>query len=314
LSVTAGLRYSHETNKSWLIGATTPVTSTFNNTSPHVGLNYQVTDAAMLYVKASKGFRAGGVTANGALPGGGLAFDPETAWTYEAGARLEFFDRRLRINPTVFQTDWKEIQFNVLIPTASSPVAATSNAGDARIKGFELESQFAATNRLTLVGTVSLLDGYYTTVPNLMATIYPLGFPAFLGGVPGSIAFVPNISLGTPLQRAPKSKFSGGVHYAYPFASGSKLVTNVDYAWTAKQRSSVTIVDAVNMPSYGVLNARLQYEAARDAWSVALFGTNLTDKHYLVGGVDFAGGYTVGVRELDPARPREFGVELKVNF
>ncbi|HXQ13514.1 MAG TPA: TonB-dependent receptor [Caulobacteraceae bacterium] len=320
LSLTAGLRYSNETNAGWLIGQTLPVSATFANTAPHLGANLQVTPDVMLYVKASEGFRAGGITANAALPGGGLPYSPETAWTYEAGARMEFLDHRLRLNPTVFLTDWKDIQFNSLIPTATTVVAATQNAGDARIKGFELESQFAVTDRLTLTGSMSLLDGHYTRVGNLTYATYPFGFlatfpnPATGMVLPGSTVILPNITLNQPLQRAPKVKFAIGGNYTQPLAGDAKLVASLDYAWTDSQNSAVTISDAIQMPSYGLLNARLEYVARGGRWSIAAFGTNLTNQFYLIGGVDFAKGYTAGTTELDPGRPREYGVELRAKF
>jgi len=320
LSATAGVRYSSERNSSFLVGSTPPVRKTFTNTSPYAGLNYNLTSDVMFYVKASEGFRAGGVVPNGALPGNGLAFAPETAWTYEAGARLQFLDRRLRVNPTVFFTDWKNIQFNTLIPTPTTVVAATQNAGNAHIKGFELESQFAATDRLTLTGSFSYLDGHYTHVGNLTRTEFPFGFLASLPNpvtgqvLPGSVVVLPNITLDTPLQRAPSFKYTVGARYSYPLRAGSKLEIGLDYAWTDKQSSAVTIADSVELPSYGLLNARLQYDAPGGHWSLAAYATNLTDKYYLVGGVDFAKGYTAGTRELDIGRPREVGVELSARF
>jgi iron complex outermembrane receptor protein len=320
LSVTGGLRYSRETTTGWLIGLTAPTSATFPSTSPYVGFNFQLADDVMLYVKASKGFRAGGLNVSAALPGGGVAYAPETAWTYEAGARMEFLDHKLRINPTVFWTDWSNIQFNSLIPTATTVVAGAQNAGDARIKGFELENQFAVTQRVALTGSLSLLDGYYTRVGNLTRSEYPFGFLASLPNpvtgqvLPGSTVTLPNLTLDTPLQRAPKEKVAVGVRYNHPLFADSQLVANLDYVYTAKQYSAVTISDAVEMPAYGVLNGRLQYDGAGDRWSVAAFGTNLTNKFYLLGGVDFAAGYTTGTRELDPARPREYGLEAKVRF
>ncbi len=314
LSATAGLRYSNENNRSWLIGSTAPVSATFTNVSPYFGLNYQMTDAIMFYAKASEGFRGGGITPNAALPGGGLAFQPETAWTYEIGSRMEFLDGRLRVNPTAFFTDWKNIQFNVLIPTPATIVAATSNAGNAQMSGFELESQFAATDRLTLDGSLSLLEGHYTSVSDLTYTTYPFGFFACAGGAPGACVNLPNVTLHTGLQRAPHAKFSLGAQYTYPLGDDSSLVGSLNYTWTDKQRSAVTIADAVELPSYGVLNARLEYELPGNRWSVAVFATNLTDEYYLIGGVDFAKGYTVGTTELDVARPREFGAELKYHL
>ena len=320
LSLTGGLRYSHETNTGRLIGQTSPVSETFTNVSPHVGANLQLNPDIMLYVAASEGFRAGGLTPNAALPGGGLAFGPETAWTYEAGARMEFLDHRLRVNPTFFFTDWKDIQFNVLIPTATTVVAATQNAGDAQIKGFELESQFAVTDRLSLTGSMSLLDGHYTRVGNLTRTIYPFGFLATFPNpvtgliLPGSSVTLPNLTLKSPLQRAPRAKFAVGVTYSHPLPGGAKLVGSLDYSWTDKQSSAVTIDDAVELPAYGLLNGRLEYDSPDGRWSVAGFATNLTNAFYLIGGVDFAKGYTTGTKELDPGRPREFGVELRTQF
>lgn len=320
LSVAAGLRYSNEKNTSFLIDQTSPVSASFSNWSPHAGLNFQIDDDLLVYAKASRGFRAGGISPNAALPNNGLAFGPETAWTYEIGARMQFLDRRIRLNPAIFMTDWKNIQFNKLVPTPAGIAAVTDNAGDARIKGFELEAQVAATERLQLTGSMSVLDSHYTRVSNLPFYTYPFGylasFPDPVTGavLPGSTVILPNITTDTPLQRAPKFKFAVGARYTYPLDNGSKLLASADYAWTGTQYAAVTISDQVKLPSYGVLNARLQYTAPEGRFSVAVFGTNITDKFYLIGGSDFAGGFTTGSRELDPARPREYGVEVRFNF
>ena len=92
-----------------------------------------------LYAKASKGFRAGGNTADTNLPDNGLSFDPETAWTYEVGARTEI-GGVLRLNPTFFYTDWSRVQSTIII-FAPAPVATTQNIGDVEIYGIELEGQ-----------------------------------------------------------------------------------------------------------------------------------------------------------------------------
>ncbi len=111
--------------------------ASFSNTSPYVGLQFQATPDIMVYAKASKGFRAGGDQFVNSVSGW-VPYDQETAWTYEIGSRMEFLDKRLRINPTVFYTDWKNIQFNALDPIGEP---YTRNAGDAVIKGAELEVQ-----------------------------------------------------------------------------------------------------------------------------------------------------------------------------
>jgi iron complex outermembrane receptor protein len=167
---------------------------------------------------------------------------------------------------------------------------------------------------------MSLLDGHYTRVSDLTYATYPFGFlatfpnPATGMVLPGSTVILPNITLNQPLQRAPKAKFFIGARYAQPLAGDAKLVASLNYAWTDTQNSAVTIADAVQLPAYGLLNARLEYDPPGGRWSIAAFGTNLTNAYYLVGGVDFAKGATVGETELDPGRPREYGVELRARF
>jgi iron complex outermembrane recepter protein len=323
LTTTVGLRYSHEKVTGYLDGVTnaTPGKVTFNDWSPYFGVNLNITPDIMLYAKASKGFRAGGFTPAlqfiGTFDGGNMPFDPETAWTYEIGARMEFMDKRIRINPTFFLTDWKDIQFNAIQVVGNTPVPITDNAGDARLKGFELEAQFAVTDQLTLSGSLSLLDSHYTRVVPIFHAIFPTGWTILAGPpfiAPNSVDFVPDLTLDNELPQAPETRFTLGARYSVPLSDSSRLTANLNYSWTDRQKSAVMLTGAVEMPSHGLLNGRLEYSFANDRFSVAAYGRNLTNEYYLIGGQDFAAGYTGGSRELDPGRPREFGIELRTSF
>ncbi len=221
LSGTLGVRYSSEQvdfeefppylNQ---VPTAFPLTSsdTFTDTSPYVGMNFQANPDLMIYAKASKGFRAGGTQVVSLFPRPAnvlTPFEQETAWTYELGTRMEFMDRRLRINPTLFYTDWTEVQFNALSPIG---IPFTYNAGDAEIKGGELEMQFAATDRWLLDASVAYLDGKYTRID-------PVILAAGL------------LSLDDDMQQSPKNKYTAGVRYALPISNGGRIVTNVNYAW-----------------------------------------------------------------------------------
>ncbi len=283
---------------------------TYTDTSPYVGLNFQVTPDVMTYAKASKGFRAGGF--NFANPPTGLSpFKQETTWTYELGARMEFMNNRLRINPTMFYNDWKDIQFNALAPPSN---IFTRNAGDAELKGGELEMQFAATDRWLLDGSVSYLDGKYTRIDPSVTVIayYPNGSfnppPA-----PGTPSFQTDLALEDDLQQAPELKYTAGVRYSLPLSNNGRIVTNVNYAWVDTIRSAVTRSNFVQMPSYSLLNAQIQYIAPDNRWSIAAFGTNITDEFYYIGGINF-GTLGPGSIEADVARPQEYGVTLRFNF
>jgi iron complex outermembrane recepter protein len=261
-------------------------------------------------------------------------------------------DRRLRVNPTVFFTDWTDIQVNTLIPipepgapclpASCQPGVGTApqNKGDAEIMGLEFEALYQATDRLTLQASFGYLDADYTEVRNVSAQI----FPTALGGFPFGSLFVPNLCDGkddqtlaqlnpnrtaaelaplvplyecqgaSEMAKAPEFKFSVGAQYAFPLSGGAQILASADYGWTDKQRSQVAEVDYVPLPSYGVVNARVQYSSPDNRWSLAVFGTNLTDELYYFGGTDYANGYTGSTTVWDPARPAEYGATVKFNF
>jgi iron complex outermembrane receptor protein len=319
LAAVTGLRYTVDRIAYTDTTADLTPAVTFHDTSPRLGLNYQLTGDMMAYISAARGFRDGGFSVNSMLPAsyhGVLTFQPDTAWTYEAGMRMEFLDHELRVNPTVFWTDWKNMQFNYLVPNpAEQEVAAvTNNAGDSRIKGLEIESQWLATERLMFTSAFSLLDAHYTRISPLTLNTYPLGFGAVLAGIPGSVVTIPNLALTDPLQQAPKYKIALGGQYTQPLTNGSKLIGSLDAAWTDWQSSAVTENDSIRMPAYTLVNGRLQYVMPGGHVSVALYVQNLFDKYYLIGGAAFGHGYTVGNDELIPGRPREYGLTLRTDF
>jgi Outer membrane receptor proteins, mostly Fe transport len=347
LSATVGLRYTSDSLRGGVEGAyaeeadgsQTPLTFdservTYNDWSPYMGVNFKATDDVFLFAKVSKGFRAGGFTVSRDFlddpeAGNRLAvpFRPETAWTYEVGVRIEALDGRLRFNPTVFQTEWKNIQF---LAPGTVPNIFTANAGDARIRGLELETQFAIVDNLVLSGSFSYLDAKYTRVDENVRVLFPDGFvtnPNFFSGPQPQPPIIPNvngpnmgaplvrnyINLDTPLSRAPEFKFTIGARYTAPLSNGAQIVTNVDYAWTDEQKTLAEDIAPLS-PSYGLLNGRIQYNAPNDRWSIGIFGNNLTNEFYTLNETAYDLGRTVGMRLEDPGRPRTYGVELSFNF
>lgn len=296
LTANLGLRYSDETVNGRLAAVPgTDVEQSFDDLSPSLGLDYRINDDAFAYVKASKGFRAGGFTLNAALADGGQFFEQEEAWTYEGGLRLTLLDGRMRVNPTIFQTDWSDIQFLDNQLAGSSVIVVTRNAGDARIRGLEIETEFAVTNDLLLRGAFAFLDAEYTRTSDSLE---------------GGTVVVP---LGQDLARAPETKASVGANYILPIDMDGELSFTADYNWVDDQAGTAR-GDVVVLPSVGLLNARLQYVDESERFTVAVFGTNLTNEFYLLGGNRFGTEGTAGADVADLGRPRELGMELRYNF
>ena len=95
----------------------------------------------MVYVLADEGYRTGNsnlVPPKDPFTGQPLpqSYQPDELWNYEAGTKLAFFDRRLRIDADVFYIDWKKIQLQI---RAGGGFPYTANAGTATSKGVEFQ-------------------------------------------------------------------------------------------------------------------------------------------------------------------------------
>lgn len=127
-----------------------------------------------LNVSWAKGFKQGGWTTrlSAAIPSPADArFNPEYSSTFELGMKSEWLQHRLLANAAVYYTDYKGIQLN--IQQGISPVY--TNAGDAKIKGAELELQYIVGSGLQLNMSAAYIDAYYTKVnPNANFPQYAL--------------------------------------------------------------------------------------------------------------------------------------------
>ena len=259
---------------------------------PLLRIQYDWSEDIMTYATMSKGFRAGGfniVPANAdAIP-----FRSEEVTSFEVGARTEFLGGRARVNPTVFYTDYKDMQINrQYTPPPPAPPAPTSileNAGEAHIYGLELESDFAVTDAFRLRLSGAFLEGKFDRLN------------------PGV-----GVTLDSPLPRLPRWSFALGGQYQVELASGAAVTANLDYSWRSKQASTASNVDSLIVPSYGLLNAQVEFRSADNRWSIAAFATNLADKEYVTGGLNLLA--LVGNLRWDMGRPRELGVRLRFNF
>ncbi|AUW58554.1 hypothetical protein C1T17_11035 [Sphingobium sp. SCG-1] len=298
LSVTGGLRVGQEEISIRTLSIL-PVAGMSNSGSsdedmvlPLLRVQYDWSKDVMTYATVSRGFRAGGfniVPANADT----IPFQSEEVTSFEVGARTEFWNGRARVNPTFFYTDYKNMQINrQYTPPPPAPQAPTSileNAGEAHIYGLELESDFAVTDAFRLRVSGAFLEG---------------AFDRLNPGV--------GVNLGSPLPRLPRWSYTLGGQYRVELASGVRLTANLDYSWRSEQASAASNVDALVVPSYGLLNGQVELRSADKRWSIAVFGTNLADKEYVTGGLNLL--TLVGNLRWDMGRPRELGVRLRFNY
>lgn len=125
---------------------------------PRFTIDYRISDTVMVYAAAAAGTKPGGFnTALGAgsvdLPRELLAFDEETALSYELGIKSEWLDDSLIFNAALFYIDWQDIQVNsqyIPPPPQVGQVGYTANAGSASIPGAEFDLTWRPLEQLEL--------------------------------------------------------------------------------------------------------------------------------------------------------------------
>jgi len=336
LNFTGGLRYAHD-YKSYMeteypSADFTPAPGTDSTTvwSDHswdeidwrASIDYHVMPDWMVYATVSKAYKAGSFSGVGILdnvPGEDQSGDyiqpiaPERVINYEAGMRVQAFDRRLRFNPTVFYMQWSNRQSARQVQCAGESNCPdppgfrveVSNTGDVDIYGAELDAQLFLSDDFWLDGSF----GY---------TGYDLKDEVANGG--------PNLFPGPP-----EFSYTMGATYQADIGPGL-LSINANYAYTSDQPThpSETGDSAYRLPSIELVNARIRFEPDNAPVSVSVFANNLFDNTYATYGSRFGGGYwdrggptSIQIPAAAPERsalfvvrgkPREVGLTLQYDF
>jgi iron complex outermembrane receptor protein len=252
----------------------------YTDTAPRASLQYQWTRSLMTYATYAEGFSAGGGTQ---APTGVQSYSPEQLKNYELGLRSDWFDHTLRVNTSVFYSQYTNVQavdnegfFNVTI-----------NAGNGFAKGAELEGQWLASRTFSFNYSLGYLHTGYSD------------YPATSGILPGA-----------SFPYAPRLSADLGGQVDTPLPGGATLTLRADEGWTSWV---VTGSDSsgVYIPSYGLLRGRLIYRPPHGKWDVQAYGTNLLDKYYRLT------GYAIPSLGLDTGTvglPRMWGITVNCRF
>jgi iron complex outermembrane receptor protein len=181
LTVTAGIRYTDEEktfeisdnrgtgpgtlNTANLIatnGLAIPTEQSVSIWTPRFAFNYEVNEDILLFASATRGFKSGGWNARGTSPTELLPFGPETAWSYEVGAKTDLFDRLVRFNITAFYLDVSGLQTpSAFIRDDGSLAFITRNFADYENQGIEIELTTVPVDGLNLFASVGYQDDNY---------------------------------------------------------------------------------------------------------------------------------------------------------
>src|SRR5690606_36356544 len=90
-----------------------PPVAEYDDTSIMLSMDNQLTDDVMLYGRFAQGFKSGGYNGRANSAAESTEYAPETAETFEFGAKTTAYDNRLRLNVAAFTTRYEDFQARV---------------------------------------------------------------------------------------------------------------------------------------------------------------------------------------------------------
>ena len=337
LGIVLGARYSDDKKvvKFTNLADITPVASDIRfNVTPKqtkfdwkAGVNYQATSTMLVYASAATGNSLPGYNPRPLQPSQVTQFDGNESLAYELGAKLDLFDRRVRLNAAAFYTDFKTRPTSIGGAEAQLTQTSQPLAGNQVLiplpGGPDGSTQCGPTTVAAGTGIVCIGRTYYINKPatvrgfELEYTINPTDGLIVNGSVGWSKFKSPDISarLVNKRQFNPFWTANAGIQYEIPAeAIGGSITPRFDWTYESSQVTSGTSTKFNYLtPARSLFNGRITYANTDHDFTLAAGITNLFDKFYYRNVFDYQG---IGFPQADaqPAPPREWSLTLSKRF
>ncbi len=339
LSITGGLRYSDDKKDVSISNLleNTPasgdilfdVVPSASVLSWKFGLGYEVSRDMLIYASAATGYTLPGFNARPQQITQVAQFDGNKNTAYELGAKLDLFDRRLRLNVAGFYTDFsqrpqtiagQEILLDanggdtpgnsILIPLPDGPDGSTTCRARTQAEIDAAVPGFSCITRSYYINTPAEIWGFEAE-----ATAEPIDGLVLNGAVGWHEFSSPDIDNRAinPRQAEPFWTANAGIQYTIEGAPfGGNVTPRVDWAYQGSRAPSQRTTDW-NQPAYSLVNARITYDIPDKGFSIALGVTNLFEEEYYHNLFILQDSGQSNVQG-QPGAPREWYLTLSKNF
>ena len=263
----------------------------WNEFSPKVALQYDLSEDMMVFGSYASGFKSGGFFARTQDVYGMQSYDPEYVDTLELGVKSEWLGNRLRLNATAFVSEYTDKQEDVIVPDSTGSVSTVvRNASDVDIQGLEVELVAALTDHLNLSANLGLLDTEYKE---------------FFADISGDGVATDNSGL--VIRNAPETTFGLGLDYVRDIGIAD-LSANYSYRWRDEYQTIFgnDPLGWVDITAFHNASVSLDFN---EKYELSVYGRNLTDERYarviLIPPVANFGQYTP---------PRHYGIAFTARF
>jgi iron complex outermembrane recepter protein len=266
--------------------------------TPRINATYKLDDDKMIYLTYSEGFRPGGINRRGTLP----PYNADFLNNYEFGWKTTWAANTLRFNGALFLLKWDDIQFSYL---GLNGLTEIRNAGNAEVRGLEVDLSWAASDNLTITGGFALTDTELTSDYCIDASACP---PA-------------NAPAGTQLPVTPKFKGNLTARYGFPLG-GMDGHVQLAAVYQGSNWADLQTSDRLPLGQLAAYTtADFALGASADNYEYEFFMQNLFDKRGAVTFTTqcaingFAGNVLCGNQPYTiPNRPRLIGFKYTQKF
>jgi outer membrane receptor protein involved in Fe transport len=326
LEFTAGARYTDEDKDAeqgnvfvhLISGAILPfqpeglvLKSDFDDTdwSPEVTLTWRPADNMTVYAAYRTGYKSGGFSTNTVLTlatsATDLVFQPEEADGYEIGLKTTLLDGRWRLNVNAYTYDFDDLQVSAF--DSATTTFTINNAAAAETTGIEFETEFLATDDLTLRAQLGYNDGEFDDFKTSPCYSHQTVAQGCVGGTQDLG--------GEKMNRAPEWQGSVGFTFERPINSDFDFLLAgeaiyMDEYDTSSQNNPLAVQD-----DYWRVNMRVGISSSDGRWELSLIGRNIFDEEYISASADKPGGVPAGTDIYSQTiRARQVILQGSINF
>jgi iron complex outermembrane receptor protein len=279
--------------------------------SGQVGSHYQIDQDLMAYVELARGHKSKGFNllaenssnpdpnvAQAILHGATQSIAGEESDNVEIGVKSQWFDRRLQLNGTLFDTLVKNYQANESIGSGTTATKFLANVGFMRSKGAEVEAAARVAEGLSLQGFVAYDMAAYASFRN--------------AACPAEVTALSCDLTGRQVAWAPKWTTDLIVDYRRPLNDQVTGYVELDENWRSDQNTTITLDPTAQIRGYALTNLRLGAVFLDGRVDAQLWFQNLFNQTYWVNLL----GYTksTGIIQGYPGDPFMVGFTLRARM
>jgi iron complex outermembrane receptor protein len=215
-----------------------------------------------------------------------IPYEPEELYTLEVGFKSTLVDGTVFFNGSAFVYDYKDYQAFTFRNVSGQ---VTNN--DASNAGIEFDISARPTDRFSMSVGVSFFDAKVE-----------------------DLAITPTLVRDVEPTFAPKTQVAAQFSYEWPtpgLGDGS-ITLGLNANYNADFWHNLRNFDADKLPSYTVVDARLNWKSGDERWSVTGFLSNAFDERYRNIGFNLA--TICGCNEESYGKPRWWGLTMRYNF